>query len=462
MAAFKVSGTATTRHKIIQGSFYPLVLTIQQELPILSAKLFQVNLISGHDKENASNLNQPEFERASALLSKIMKKIELDQTKFEILIAVLREVPATSDAAMDLESSLKKEDESSNPLPLSRTRSVERSRRYSDSDAMQSKTPCLTQREEADSGVPSDMQTSSYCDGDNLLKESEVIKNDKPGQTVDRNGSSALVVSHLQAVHNDSALLNTPEDRIIQLPIARSSSDGKPPQLPSFSSGRDWNHKMENTYLKSVNQQHITELSDLKKTIEQLEEDKEICSKKLKEQGIIINQKDNKIDNLKKECAEKDKRVDTLVKDKAEMEKTIHDLQIQCTEAKEEIKSIHEAYKDKIAQLQKNLEEVQSSEQEAKIDLANAKAQLAEAKLEKEKELSKLKEDHHKLEKIKSELAFKLTISREKRKTELATKDKEIAELKGKHDQEKRRMSEQEAKELREQLASLRLRMQNN
>ena len=74
-------------------------------------------------------------------------------------------------------------------------------------------------------------------------------------------------------------------------------------------------------YLKSENEQQASEITDLNTTIQQLKEEKDNSAEKLKQQGIKINQKDEEIKSLKKDCAEQDKRVEGLVKDKAEMEK---------------------------------------------------------------------------------------------------------------------------------------------
>ncbi len=490
-------GPSTPRYKVVQGHFYPLVLNFEQVLTQLAPKCFERSLISEHDLQRASNPRQPAFERSSALLKKILKKIECEQRMYEVFVSVLHEISELKDIASELEIALRKEEDCSNASPVlsqrhsSRrssklTRSRPLSRRYSDSDIVKSKSDDVSEDSaELDSGVSKDVQVSSYLGGDSLQEEAELDDSsafedeqpkllcvNEPGQTVDQpaptlgyphaaNGSTSSADSAPLATYNIES-----DDEGLQPPIERTLSDGKvsiPPHLDSLvnQSGENWSRKAESIYLKSENQQQASQICDLNEAIDILKEEKENSAEKLKQQGIKINRKDEEIKSLKKDYAEKDKRVEVLIKDKAEMEKTIYNLRARCSEAEmkqakseEEIKSIHESYQDRLLELEKDLEDVKSREKNAQIELAEAETRLVQAKLEKEREITKLKDEYFKQKEIVFHLKLSMQdLEEEKRREclvkdkEMALKEKELAEVKESHAKEAESRAKEETKQ---------------
>ena len=451
----RAGGCSTPRYRVIRGYFYPLVLTIEQDLPKLGTKLFAEALINDIDLENASNAHQPVYERAQALLVKIVKKIELVPTKFEVFVEVLREF---SDIADDLISQLKKEED----CPYSivdgsgiQTLSItEHSRRcFSESDAAKMKN---FRSAEADSGFVMDTGF------DNLLEGSDEECAGTPESKKTKHGPDSSFSDDM-----DDDCFQSPSAQTAQMPIP--SEGTVPPYLPSFNFSGDFNQKMECTYLKSENKQ-------LKDAIKRLEEEKESCAEEVIKQGHIINQKDDEIELLMKKCAEKDERVDSLEKDKVKMEKTIDDLRTQCLEARQEIKIAKESYESRIEALENSLKEIELSENEARIALADARAELAEAKCKKMEELANLREKYSKLQAIKNRLFYGQEVSlamKDKEiaehKAELAEKKAELAEMKIQEErrksielQEERKKSLEENKKLHKEIEKLRLNLVKN
>ena len=424
----RVSGRTTPRYRVVRGYFYPLVLTIEPVLSKLEKKLFAKALIDNVDLDNAGDARQLVHERARALLDKILKKIELEPKNFEVFVNILRDF---SDIAYDLDSQLKKEEECSNSHSVAEGSAVwslsaaEHSRSYSDSDAAKLKIRRLV---EADSGFVKGTQLD-----DSLLERPEEEGADLSDDL-------------------DDDCFHSPSAQTAKVPIP---SEGRaPPNPPSLAFSGDVNRKMENIYLKSENEQLKDTIED---TIQQ-------CKKEVIEQGHIINQKDDEIENLKRECAEKDERVGSLERDKAKMEKTIYDLRTLHVEVKPEIIT-KESYEGRIKILQESLKE-------AEVALNNARAQLRNAKCEKLEELDQLREKYGKLNKLVCEQK----ILREQRKAELATKDKEIAEHKAELAEHKAELAEKKVElaeiqvqeerrksmELIEEMAKLRMSLVKN
>lgn len=441
-----VSGSETVRYRVVRGYFYPLVLACEQDLPKLAAKLFEVTLIGAQDLENARNTHQPLYDRAQALMRTVLKNIELDQANFEKFVEILRQF---SDIADELESSLKKEEDSFPPYPTTiSSLPKQHSRRYSDSDVVRSKH---RKSLEVDSGIPN-AQISMYLGGD-LLEEldtqqlqpssgDESLEVCVPEVSV-HNGSDDLVVPHAAVPANSASST----DPATQIPVSRVSSDGAvPAQLGSFTPSEDWNLKLENTYLKSEKEHCTAELNDLKKTLEVLEADRQRYIQEIRLQGIVINEKDKEIEKLKTEQAEKDKRVESLEIEKAKKEKIIGELRDQCMRAEREIQSTRCSYEEKISQLQKNLDEVRANEEKTRHDLDTAKDLLAKAELEKVKEVAKLRDICSKLKEIKNKLQYAHRIAEERRKTELAVQDKKIAEAKTDLERQQRETAEANTK----------------
>lgn len=471
-----ISGPNTPKYKVVQGYFYTLVLHFEQDLSTLAAKFFQKKLIPLGSCEEASNSNQPSFERSSALLRRILKKIEINQSFYDVFVSVLREISELADIAFEVETALKLEEDSSNgsprvfPSPFYRKQRVkEHARRHSDSDVIQSR---LDHTSEVDSGA---QQLSTFAGGEVFPEEEDDRAFDSESEHGDHNdlvpvaeasvsaraelqvsplpkrATSALVFSQADSASNGSIsavnVMNIHGRNYVEYvgmegadclhPVQRASSDGLgllTSDVDTVFNSNAWNRGAENTYLKSQTEVQDSEISNLRQTIETLKEEKATSAEKLKQQGMVVSQKDDIIDGLKKDCKEKDERVADLKKDKAEMEKRIDNLEDKCSEAEtkqersgEEIKRVHSSYKAQLDTLQKKIEEVESREKIALIDLANAKAKLSDALLEKEREISKLREEFFKQEKIKYELQLTKRNLEEEKRVELALKEKELA-----------------------------------
>ena len=459
----RIDGPNTPRYKVVQGHFYPLVLHFEQDLTKIAAMLFEKKLIAINDFEQASNSNQPSFDRSSALLRRVLKKIHIKQSWYDVFIEVLHGIGELADITGEVETALKMEEESCNVLPgvlpsrpyPPRQPIKEHTRRHSDSEVIRSR---LERTAEADSGLPEFLeeevddesvfdseQVQGHDSSSKIAEASDVSRAELQVSPLTKRAASALVFSrgstsgtaardHIESATNGDIDL---EDQDLTLPMQRTSSDGVSPPasaVPSFQNSNTWNREAENTYLKSQTQAQDSEISGLKKTIAELKEEQADSAEKLKQQGIVVSKKDGVIAGLKKKCKEKDDEIEELKKDKAEVERKIKDLETRCTEAEEkqekseeEIKRVHESYRAQLDGLQRNLEEVQSREKVAQIDLANARARLSDAMLEKVEEISKLREEFFKQERIKHELQLSKRNLEEEKKVEAAWKEKELA-----------------------------------
>ena len=472
-----IDGPNTPGYKVVQGHFCPLVLHFEQDLTKIAAKLFEKELISTADLDQART-NQPSFDRSCALLSKVLKKIEINQRLCDVFIEVLGDNYELAHIASEVKEALKLLEESCNASPSvlpsrpypPRQPIKEHTRKHSDSEVIQSR---LEHTPEADSGLPEFLEEEAddesmfhsepvqgHDSGNKIAEATDMSRAELQASPLTKRAASALVFSHAcrgssggdVSLHLDETSrmefamngdLNL-EDQDLTHPMQQTSSDGVSPPasgVPSFQNSNTWNREAENKYLKSQTQTQDSEISGLKKTIDKLKEEQADSAEKLKQQGEVVSEKDGVIAGLKKECEEKDEQVEGLKKDKAEMERTIKNLEARCSEAekkqeqsKEEIEHVHKSYRAQLDELQKNLEEVQSREQVAQTDLANAKARLSDAMLEKERDISKFKDEFFKQEKIKHELELSVQKLQEEKKVEaaqkaeqLALKDKELA-----------------------------------
>ena len=85
-------GRGTPSYKAVQRLFYPLVLTFEQDLPKLGAKLFERRLITASGLAEASNPYQPRFDRSSAVMQNVLRKIEINQMWYGEFLSVLYHV----------------------------------------------------------------------------------------------------------------------------------------------------------------------------------------------------------------------------------------------------------------------------------------------------------------------------------------------------------------------------------
>lgn len=122
-------GKRSIRYKVVQGHFYHLVLSFELSLATTAALLFEADLIDSAVLGKAANAGQSEFEKSSALLRKILMKIEVNQELYDTFLEVLHKVGIT-DLANELTAALKKE-EASFLHPLQHSSPTRRSPRHS-------------------------------------------------------------------------------------------------------------------------------------------------------------------------------------------------------------------------------------------------------------------------------------------------------------------------------------------
>lgn len=301
------SGTNTPRYRVVQGHFYPLVLNFEQSLPTTTALLFQEGLINETTLAlgEAGNANQPAFERSSALLRNILKKIQIDQKWYDVFLLALHRVNDLTDIANELDAALKKEEESCNvrfisprlipnppqcllpqPIPLQHVPPARHGRSYSDSDISRSRPK--TSAVERDSGVTADIQNSVFGGGDEVLPEEAVSDSEQPlanessmqniseqvSPFLPQRAASSLIYSTSSANHmpvmcgspaaaaliyshsssdpasNVLVVCSSPpngslEDQNVVAPIEHTSNDigMLPPASATFANSDNWNRK---------------------------------------------------------------------------------------------------------------------------------------------------------------------------------------------------------------------------
>ena len=178
------------RYKVVQGHFYHLVLSFQQSLPTTAAHLFEAQLIDSVVLGEAENANQSEFERSSALLRKILMKIEVDQKWYDVFLSVLHKV-GINDLADDLKAACTKE-EASVLHPVQRSSPVTAALVYSTPDNFSTpslpnpvvqtlKAPYLTREPTSDDGA---VHATELCKHIQELEEDKV----RGGEEVERKG----------------------------------------------------------------------------------------------------------------------------------------------------------------------------------------------------------------------------------------------------------------------------------
>ena len=104
-----IDGPNTSKYKVVRGHFYPLVLHFEQDLTKIAAMLFEKGLISTADLDQART-NQPSFDRSSALMTKVLKKIEINQRLCDVFIEVLEDNHELADIASEVKEALKLEE----------------------------------------------------------------------------------------------------------------------------------------------------------------------------------------------------------------------------------------------------------------------------------------------------------------------------------------------------------------
>ena len=434
-ACSDLSSTAhdTIQVNIVQGYFYSLLVGIEKVLPQFASKSFEKELISEDNLRDATNSDQPEYDRSKAILETIKEKIESNPNCYDVFLSVLHEVPKLKDLVSVMEAIMKKERFISSSIP---DRLYTRSRRLSNSDISNSdilKAQNLPEVLEPDSGIPchdyddmltncpeDDMSSLNVCEQHtSIFVDGLDGSTELPPSKIDLNGVTELSPSKID--------LN-------ELPVQTSLNEVTDPPVRVHS---------EMVVSNSAPTSHIT---DTEERFTRLKQEFDNCNKKLRQQGEHINNLMKEIGKLKDE---KEKLKDVI----AEKEKLTADLR---EETAETIKNLKESHR---------------------IEVQKLEHQLSQKEVEKEKELNQLRKSASEQEKIisdlkkekKLELALKnvmllstqkeLAEERESRAKDEAERAKDEAEHvkdKAKCEKEKRKSSETREKLAQEELQKMR------
>ncbi len=404
IASPRVSGSKA-RYNVVRKYFNILVMIIENHLQKFATKLFSNGLIEDTDLENSKISSVLEYDKASDLLLKVLRKIESKQGSYEIFVSVLREF---SDKADELDAALKKED------PTTFTALFR-----SPVDQQLSEPTDIVCSGSSIRHLEANSEVSASVRGDSLTEESETTPNSVAEASVQN--VSLLVASQASSGSAEttptySTLTGIGQEKIVQATTIRTSSDQTVP-TPShlkFNSREYWTWKAENDYLKSENEWHANKVAYLEKVIETLEENRVDSSKKLEKLEEEINNRDEEIQKFKIHLQDNSKHIEAL--------------QTEVQSGAEEETKLSSEVKLK----------------EAKIDLDNATEQYSEAKSKKQEEVSKLREQFHKDEIIKQSLKFNLQILNEETK-------REKSEMREKHAQQEADRAKEEAARAKEE-----------
>lgn len=456
----------TLCYRVVSGHFYLLVLNFEQHLPQLFSLARERGLISGEEATS----NSLDYDRAQAIVGEILNKIETDQSWYNVLLTILREIPELDGVVKTLKETHTRERVGTSPrqsIP-SRRSSMQSShcRRYSDSDVSYTSVNC-THLPDQDSAIPESLEVSADPFPE---EETGAYNGEQPkltcAATDDGVTASSPVIPGIHASASEASTLagramtldtsSLPNSSPLELsqppppPIERVSSDeATPGPIQCRENGtieRLHNLRTENQYLKS-------ETEILEEKITKLEEKQAKLNKKIEEQGAVVSKKDEIITQLRKDCDSKDGAIAELKRDKAKLEKSMDQLKKEHERDKEKVR---ESYRSEIDQLQKNIEEIEAREQQALIELERAKRELTQAELEKEREIFKLKEEYYELRLNMNKLEEEKKRENMAHEKNMALKEKELAEEKersaqeaAKRERELRRKIELELEELK-------------
>ncbi len=470
MSANKLSGCNTLQYKAIRKNYYHIVLSFEQVLTKLTALCFEKELVSTNERDDP---RQPLYDRSEALLTRILRKVELHQKWYYVFLTVLGEFPELSDIKLSIESSYASEEGSQfASLPrrrISRPEDSGISRRHSESDLAHSKNVHPT---DLDSGVSGVAVYSTFKNGDaieNVPEEEEVSVNDKQPRLLinsKKNEDGVSATSNSVAVSSEGVHSLAGKPIMFTAPKSPLAGNYRPPvsveargertsqvmlqshdKLNISSNDRGTDSK----YLRSEKKQLEEKIGKLQQTVDEY-------SKTIEDLGEEVSERDAVIENLEKELNEKDGIVKELVKDKADQERNI---EIIKAEHEREKKGIEEVHEKKIEQLQNRILELECKERDALIKLEKVKVELMTARLDKEIALSQLREKYYNEEKAKMELKILLEEEKTQRAQEATehanilrsvSEDKERkAKDEAQHAEEKEKMARDEAQRARDE-----------
>ena len=104
MASNSQKGKNSEEYKVVKKHFRSIITCIKRGLPVLANELFSRDFISEFEYDNAVNINQPVYTRASVMIMSILTKIENDVSFYSNFVSALT-VSGFKDVAAVLESS---------------------------------------------------------------------------------------------------------------------------------------------------------------------------------------------------------------------------------------------------------------------------------------------------------------------------------------------------------------------
>lgn len=409
MLARGVGGCYTPEYKVVQGSFYRLKLSINQDLRKVADKLLEKSFLTTDRYAAVNNASQPSLDRASNLLTLVLEKIELRQSWYGVFMSVLQDSGLT-EICTELEAALKSEKDSVGPYVSVRRQS----RHYSDSDVPRSiratEGPVFHKIQVTGHSnlklkhSAADFQDSSFFDGDEIPEKDSVGSSSSSGG-VQARSSSTMDASALVLLRSDS----TQGTQLI--PVQRKSSNGMPSNATSVNS-------------QCEDGEQDSELARLREEILLLEEKLAMSNRELDRLGIATAQRDDLIayfegelhssrkreqacaellvqkdrefaclkdDYVKKDCDCKMKSatIDALREDKARMEKTINELRERCSEIR---KKAAADSKEKAHEVDKTILGMQNLEMQLELALKTNELLTKEKEFAKEREERAIKE----------------------------------------------------------------------
>ena len=265
--------------------------------------------------------------------------------------------------------------------------------RHLNSDVVQSKTKLNA---ESDSGVTTDIQNSTFADGDTVPLQEAELESQQPKLLLPTSDTfagtrsdypqeaeiTALVFSHSSSdpasANNSPVICSSPPNEVM-VPIEHTSNDISmfPPASATISSD-NWNRNGENDYLKSQNKKLESKISILNQKIKQLEAD--------------LQEKSEEINKLQKDLKEVEK---TAQIDSARAAKAMLGKQIEISNLME--KALESKGKELAA-----LMESKEKEQAALGELAALKERCAKEEASRAHE--KQRESDLKMQELKIEL----------------------------------------------------------
>lgn len=103
----KASGSNTPKFRAFRTEIDLLATSCKDHLPRVATILFGKSLITGPHSEEATNATQPTYDRSSAVMRRILTKIEEDEANYDIFFSELSKISALEGTIKKMEEALK-------------------------------------------------------------------------------------------------------------------------------------------------------------------------------------------------------------------------------------------------------------------------------------------------------------------------------------------------------------------